>query len=80
MGKFYFAVRSGCTAMVKKYTAKPLLCVFLKNARQRPHDRFLHGKGPLPCVKMEHGKEITEHGNDIYFLYRAYSIAHDKHF
>jgi hypothetical protein len=48
-GKPRFAVRSKRTTKVTKRTTKFLLCVFLGNARQRLHDSFLHGKGPLSC-------------------------------
>jgi hypothetical protein len=42
-GNLAFAVCFGRTVM-------PLSCVFLENARQRPHDRLLHSKRSLSCV------------------------------
>jgi hypothetical protein len=43
-----FGVRRKRTAKEKKRPAKPLLCIFSKNAHQRAHDTDLHGKQRLP--------------------------------
>jgi hypothetical protein len=47
----------GKLTMSKKRTANTLPCVFLENARQKPHDTFLHGKKYLSCAfRRTHGK------------------------
>jgi hypothetical protein len=47
-GNKTFAVRR--TVKNKKHTTNTLPCVFPGNARQTPHDIFLHGKPPLSCA------------------------------
>jgi hypothetical protein len=72
MGKTKVVVCFERMTKVKKHTTKPLTCVFLSNARQRPHDSVLHGKGPLSCAfvtcttkdlcrasKTEHSKKLV---------------------
>jgi hypothetical protein len=52
-----FAVRLERMAKNKKRTANTLPCVFPKNARQRAHDTFLHGKPPLPCAFYQNARQ-----------------------
>jgi hypothetical protein len=52
-----FAVRFGRTAKNKKCTTKILPCVFPGNARQKPHDTFLHGNAPLPYAFYRHVRQ-----------------------
>jgi hypothetical protein len=61
---------------------------WLKNAWQRPHDRFLHGKGtspcafcrmhgkgPLPCVKHGAWQRNYKTRKPNYFLCRGFCMA-----
>jgi hypothetical protein len=56
-GNTAFAVHLGRMTKNKKRTANILPCVFPRNARQRAHDTFLHGKPPLSCAFYQNARQ-----------------------